>query len=406
MTSYDKIALKKLIIDQDEYLFNKLDKSFFYKSRQKVFTAIEKFYDKYKKLPTKDELEAFILQKVPKEKAELYISIINGVITIKENTSIDELLNHLKEERANRIVESYLEDLVEASNNKDVEQVKIILQKINQTMDEIDDKTPKDITETHFKGEGLATIPVCLPSMQKEGLSLAGLTIVGSGSGMGKSVFSLQQAVYTYQLGYKVGIMSLELPEAQVKMRLYSMVNEVPFKDLQKEDPSKLAEKIDKWVEEYFGKDKFFISATRYNVYEIEKYVMYLIKRGVKLIVIDYLNLVESVKSEEEWKTLSALVKKLHDIAVHNNVVILSPTQINISESKKGKIEVSTRGSKELEFSASVFLLIHQTKEEYKENVARIVVRKSRVSRKFTALTQTKFDVMKFEDTGMILEEV
>ena len=101
---------------------------------------------------------------------------------------------------------------------------------------------------------------------------------------------------------------------------------------------------------------------------------------------------------------MANLVKDLHALSVEHNIVILSPTQLNLTKDKKGNIEATTRGSKELNFSSSLFLLIYQNKEEFKEGVARIIVEKARNAKKLTLMTKTDFEHMKFTDLGITLD--
>lgn len=45
----------------------------------------------------------------------------------------------------------------------------------------------------------IRTIDSCFESMRTHGLKLGGLTIVGGTSGGGKSIFTLQQLMYSYK---------------------------------------------------------------------------------------------------------------------------------------------------------------------------------------------------------------
>jgi hypothetical protein len=73
------------------------------------------------------------------------------------------------------------------------------------------------------------------------------------------------------------------------------------------------------------------------------------------------------------------------------------------TKEKDGQLKITTRGSKELEFSASVFLFIYQTPEEYENSVARVFTIKSRNSAKKTYVIETDYDKMRVLDTGMTL---
>ena len=396
--NYQKIAIKKLIENKSFFLLTKLTTNNFIKTNKTIFKMIEAFYDKYNKLPDKDVLISYAKTNFKQEKAEIIEATLNSLNKIKENLEEKELISELKKETIVRQLDNVAENFVDALQEKNVNKILTITEQVQQNLVKIDNKLPEDITQVEYKKIGLTTIPCFLPTFQKEGIDLAGLTIVGAKSGQGKSVFALQQALYTYKQGYKVGMLSLELPASMLLTRLYSMDTNTPYNEtLHKTDK----ETIEQWKKETFKPQRFFIKDVRYNIIEIKKAIQYLIKQGVSLIVIDYLNLLETNSSIEEWKQMANLVKDLHAISIENNIVILSPTQLNLSNDKKGNIDVTTRGSKELIFSSSLFLFIYQSKEEFKENVARIIVEKARSAKKLTLMAKTDFEHMKFIDLGI-----
>jgi len=399
--NWQKIALKKLLIDNDYSLYTHLSKELFSKSYRTIFVMIDKYYDAYSKLPTADMLIAYIKSNFADDVAEVLTAILESLDKIKDNTTNDEVVKELNKEKVVRELDNVAEDFLTALKNKQIDKVVKIAENIQTKAMEVNNKMPEDIRETDYKMEGLATLPIFLPTLQEHNINLAGLSIIGAKSGAGKSLFSLQQALYTYEQGYKVGILSLELPLSQLKARMYSIVNGVPYHEVIKPENK---EKILQWQKEYFKPDTFFIKAIRYNIEEITKAIDYMIKKGVKLIVIDYLNLVEADNYKEEWKQLADLVKDLHAKAVEYNIVILTPTQVNLSETKKGEIEATTRGSRELEYSSSLYLLLYQNNEEYKEGVARVIVKKARNAKKLTLMVRTDFEKMRFQDTGIIIE--
>jgi replicative DNA helicase len=261
---------------------------------------------------------------------------------------------------------------------------------------------PSDIKEVEFKNVNLAKVESFLPTLRDNGIDLYGVSVVASPSGHGKSNFVLQQALHTYDVeGKSVGFISLELDESLLLLRMYSQVTNTPFKEIMSNPNKKNI--IDNWKIEYFNRDnKFYIKYMRYTVEELLAAVKLLAKEGVKLIVIDYLNLV-SFPNGEEWKHLSNLVKDLHELAINNGLVILSPSQVNIEESKSGNVTAVSRGSKELEFSASVFLVLYANDEEKAEGVSRLIIQKSRNSQKLNLMVKTDFTTMKFKDLGITI---
>ena len=398
--NYQKIAIKKLLEDQSLPLLTKLNSNYFTKSYKTIFKMIEAYYDKYNKIPTIDVLKAYADSNFKKEKAEVVNSILISLNKIDENLTDNEIIEAIKKDNVIRNIDDVSEEFIDALQEKDFDKLLILTEKIQNSVTQINNTLPEDIIQTEFKKIGLASVSCFLPTFQKEGIDLTGLTIVGGSSGSGKSLFSLQQALYNYEQGYKVGILSLELPISMLMTRMYSLVNNIEYKEVLHTTPK---EKIEEWKKSYFKPNSFYVKDIRYNVTEIKKAINYMVKQGVKVIIIDYLNLVEANSSQEEWKQMANLVKDLHSLSVEHNVVIISPSQLNISVDKKGNIEATTRGSRELEYSSSVMLLIYQSKEEYQEGVARVIIKKARSAKKLTLMTKTEFNKMKFVDLGITI---
>ena len=396
--NYQKIAIKKIMEDQSLPLLTKLNSNNFNKSYKTIFKMIEAYYDKYNKIPTIDVLKAYADSNFKKEKAEVVNSILTSLNRIEENLTDEEIVEAIKKDTIIRNIDSVSEEFIDALQEKDIDKLLTLTEQIQNSVIQINNTLPEDITQTEFKKIGLASVPCYLPTFQREGIDLTGLTIVGGFSGSGKSLFSLQQALYSYEQGHKVGILSLELPIPMLMTRMYSLVNDVEYREVL-HNVSK--EEIENWKKSYFRPNSFFVKDIRYNTTEIKKAVNYMVKQGVKVIVIDYLNLVEANSNQEEWKQMANLVKDLHALSVEHNIVIISPSQLNINVDKKGNIEATTRGSKELEYSSSVMLLIYQSKEEYEEGVARVIVKKARSAKKITLMTKTEFSKMKFVDLGI-----
>jgi hypothetical protein len=170
-------------------------------------------------------------------------------------------------------------------------------------------------------------------------------------------------------------------------------------------DPSVIAS-VNSWKQRYFTSDvEFRIKSVRYSISEIEQTIRNQAAQGIVLFGIDYLQIADLDVSNEEWKQLSNLVRLLHQLTQELQIVIISPVQINFSDTKikDNELQVTIRGSRELEFSSSVFLFIYQTQEEYKENVARVFTIKARNAKKQIYMLQTDFARMSFIDTGVVM---
>ena len=222
----------------------------------------------------------------------------------------------------------------------------------------------------------------------------------------GKSVLALQQLLYSYEQGLNCCLLNLELGYDETVARAYSTITNKPFGDIFGNPSPKVGKDIEDWKNSYFNrKNRFFINNVNYNTEEIVHTIEAMHKIGVTVFVLDYIQLVDYTNKAEEWKMIRDLVRTLHRLTQELGVTIITPVQINLADvkEKEGILKITVRGSKELEYSSTVFLFIYQTKEEYKEDMGRIFTIKARNAKKGTYVMQTKFDTMKFEDTGVVL---
>jgi len=401
--NFQKIALKQLLKDRNVQLLNKLTPNLFSGAYKNIVRLFDTYYSKHNKLPTKDDIIALFQSKLPKDKAETYTAIIDSLNKIESELNTDELLSELRYDSVAKSVDSEVAKIVELAENKDLDKLKVVLLDLQNKINKVDDSGVDDILNVDFKNVNLSYIDNCLDTLRDRGINFTGLSIIGAKSSGGKSLLSLQQALYTYEQGHSVGFLSLELDESLLLTRMYSQINKTNYKELLQNSSKK--ELIDKWKVKYFDREnKFYIKHKRYTISGLKDTIKDLIDKGVKLIVIDYLNLVAFDSVNDEWKSLANLVKELHQLAIESGVVILSPTQVNLEVSKNGHIQISSRGSQELIYSSSLFLVIYQDKEERAENVSRIIVEKARNAQKITCMVKNDFDTMSFTDLYTVIE--
>ncbi len=408
MLVYEKIALKKLLEEKDEDLFLKLKSVFFKKSIHKdIFTFIQNYYDDYSKLPDKDVFLSYTYPRVKLSNYKIMQGLIEGFefLTIKSNK---EIIDNLKKKRSVELLDSKVEELVTASQDKDLDKVKSLVNFIQENL-VIEEKSPVDINEGSFEPNELKMIEPFLPSMKEAGLYFTGISVIGGGTGDGKSILLLQQLLYSYKQGENVCLLNLELGYNETIARLYSMENNIPFSKVYNKDGevTLMKDKVNLWKKEFFTKkNKFYIDNQPYDIKEIKVMIKHFQKKGVEVFGIDYLNLIElPVFENNEWKVMARFIKDLHRLTQELGIVILTPTQVNIFDVKEkdNQIKITARGSRELEFSASVFIFIYRTKEEIEENTARIFTIKARNAQSNVYIAQTDFQHMKFIDTGITL---
>ena len=400
MINYEKLGLKLILQDNTTYT-QFTQQHFTHRVAKYIYQTITAYFNKFGKIPTTDILVAAISNQLPSDKAEIYGGYLKSLDKIDiGSVTVDEILAGLSDKSLIDTVDKSIEELTKAAYNRDNDSVKRLINQLHGSL-LLDGKAPKDIkTFTHEK-ESIKFIDSFVDSMRVNGVRFSGLSIIGAPTSGGKSIFSLQQALYSFKQGYNVTVVSLEVPAHEMLARLYSCEQQVEFAEALIDSDS-----VNAWKDEFFDTPNFFhILAESVTDTELINLINTEGNLGCDLLVIDYLQLVESEQPIEEWKAISKLVRKLHLLAIANSMAIISPVQINVDEidDNGDSIRVRTRGSRELENSASLFLCIYSTKAEQDDEVARLFTIKARNGIRKTYLLETHFNYMSFADSGIQL---
>jgi len=399
-----KITIKYLLQIQEVDFFLSLKEGYFTKTNKKIFSLIKSYYNKFNNLPNYNMVYDKIENSELRDR-DILLSYLKSLNKIDSFPTEKEMLDSLKEDFIVRNIDKDVEEIVNIAEKKDIETLKLKLNETLQILNSNENFIPKNIKEAEYQHLSLAKCDVFLPTLHQHNADLYGLSLIGADSGFGKSIFAINQAIYTYNQGYNVCFLSLELPIPLLLVRMYCHTTQTKFKDFISQDKDTQAKIIDEWKKFYFNKNnEFYIQHKRYTNDELLNVIDMFIKKNVKLFVIDYLNLIEFKNyRKDEWRNLADLVKQLHDIAVSNGIIILSPTQIDVEEKTDKSLTIRTRGTKELLYSASTMYLLYANDEEKEKNLARVGVYKSRNSRKLTCYTETQFDTFTFKDLNISL---
>lgn len=406
-TNYDKLFLKKIFDSRDLSLLSKVKPEMFkFNMAKSTVKLIKNYVKKYGVVPNIEVFEALLQEKLEKEKADIYTAYLSGLLLVEADVTDLEVLEGLRAQYILMKTDDVIEALVSASADKDTETVKELIRELSSNLNS-HEKTPEDINDVDFVPSNVRMIKPFLPSLVERGMLFGGLTIIGAGTGAGKSVFLINQLLYSYKVEkLNVCLLNLELGADETMARMYSCATEVPFSEVHGNDSKKIVKEVEAWKKDYFSQDnKFTMKNIRFDGDEITEVIRQQAALGITVFGIDYLQLVDSATQFEEWKALRDLVRNLHSLTLELGITILSPVQINTGEVEEGdgELKISVRGSKELENSATVFIFIYQNKEEYKEDVARMFTIKARNARKNTYILTTAFSKMQFEDTGIVL---
>ena len=200
------------------------------------------------------------------------------------------------------------------------------------------------------------------------------LVIIGARPSVGKTAFAAQLALNMATNCKKVGIISLEMSNVQLAMRILSIVSDIEFWKLDKSaiNSELEAEKLNNGFEKSFNLPIFMSEKTGVSVSDIRAKAMKLIyKNSLDVLFIDYLGLVEpeANKNRNREQEVSAMSRGLKLLAMELNIPVVVLAQLNreTEHSKGQKPKLSNlRDSGSIEQDADLVIFLHS---EYKSGI-------------------------------------
>lgn len=255
------------------------------------------------------------------------------------------------------------------------------------------------LTNIEYVGELPCT---CISVTAKDSLFVASDYIVTH-----NTVALLKAAINNYRDGKNVLLITLELSKSVMYNRLISNISGVEFGRIVKKlvTPEEQA-LMDKAHNEFFNPanenyfkivDETINDAELLNLIAVETQL-----NNLDVCILDYIQLVELSGSGDDWRGLSHLAKKLHKLTRHHGVTIVTAAQVNAESKVKGTIvpNITTRGSKELEFSSSQFFHLEA---EAETGGLVMFTKKNRIAEPMHVVLEKDFAHMDIRSTGMAL---
>jgi replicative DNA helicase len=218
------------------------------------------------------------------------------------------------------------------------------------------------------------------------------LVIIAGRPSMGKTALALQIALNNAALGYPVAFFSIEMSHYQIAQRCIS--NASGKTNVQLTEGHCNIDEINKQTEKFAEFNFYVDDSTGISVYEIHaKAKRMLLKYGIKLIIIDYLQLVHGDKKNGREQEVSSVSRGLKTIAKELDVPVIALSQLNRELEKTGskKPQLSNlRESGAIEQDADVVWFIHcpakygertveiEGIEKSSEGIAEIIIAKNR----------------------------
>lgn len=293
--------------------------------------------------------------------------------------SFDSIIDDLLEDGKYHSMGALLLEINNIVTNRDgLEKVTLALKKgvdIIESNDSKDETLQSQLREyydtlsTRMNTEGITGISTGYPCLDNftNGWQLTDLTILGAASSMGKTSFALNIAFNAAKSQSPVAVFSYEMSAGQLLQRLISIESGVSLRELNqgaidKEQFGLVNNAIGAIEKLPLKIDDCKQTSLNYLTSKIRKYV---INDGIKMVLIDYLQLV-SVKGKKNGtreQEVSLVARTLKNLAKELNISIIALSQLNRGVSFRGDPKPTMsdlRESGEIEQAADIVCLLYR----------------------------------------------
>lgn len=174
----------------------------------------------------------------------------------------------------------------------------------------------------------------CRGTAARYGLALGRYIVIGGDTGQGKSLIGLQLAAEAHKQGFGCGIISLEMALSEVMARFYCQRLSIEASRLEPGDhyDPAIAAEVERWQLDNFRKGQvpFIVSddaGPDINSVMVDVRAMY--DEGVKVFLVDYLQLLEDGDGVGSSREVQKISKALRDFAHRRQVLVIALSQFN-----------------------------------------------------------------------------
>jgi len=315
------------------------------------------------------------------------------------------------------------------------------------------------IRSFHCSTETNKGIPTPIEALNNAigGLKPAQLNIIAGVSGSGKSIFLLNFSEYAYRLGYNVAYFTIEMSYQDCLNRYHSLITQFPANSilhstLSDEDKRLFYHKLydyhiidkgsKKKLNEIFKKDltelgispteeeikiygneakkysinrlfehvkdltfrpnKFFIIDAMFGLsaYHLKSHINNLSRKGnVDLIVVDYLNLMNSgLRGLQDWEDAKHVSRALKTIAREFNLPVLTAVQLNNATKGEKITQNDVRYSKAINENADNVIAFKRNDKDELLNIIRLELIKHRHGKSEIITVKEDFNRISIQD--------
>jgi replicative DNA helicase len=219
------------------------------------------------------------------------------------------------------------------------------------------------------------------------GMQAANLVVIAARPAMGKSSITLNIATNAAMAGEPVAIFSLEMSKEEIVQRILSSVGKVDSMKLRSGQLGPLWQKVVDAAGKMYQAPIFIDDSPVVTVTDIRAKCRRLKrKKGLSLIVVDYIQLMEASGRENRQQEIAQISRNLKNLARELDVPIIAVSQLNRSlesrEDKRPRLS-DLRESGSIEQDADVVMFIYRDEYYHPENtenqgIAEVIVAKHR----------------------------
>ena len=316
------------------------------KTERTIFEEIEKFVDKYNKVPTQTTLEIEVQGRKDLNESD-YKKVVEVIKTLKPtdvdyNWLVDTTEQFCKDKAVyNAIVEGI--SIIDGKDKKrDADAIPSILTDAlavgfdNRVGHDYLEDTGERFDYYHKIEEKIPFDLELFNKVTKGGLPPKTLNIALAGTGVGKSLFMCHVAANCLSQGKNVLYITLEMAEERIAERIDANLMNISIDDLHELPKQMFDDKIAKIIKKTSGKliVKEYPTASAHTAHFRGLIKELAIKKTFKpdIIFVDYLNICASsrfkgAQNVNSYMYIKAVAEELRGLAVETNVPIMSATQ-------------------------------------------------------------------------------
>jgi len=256
-----------------------------------------------------------------------------------------------------------------------------------------------------IRGENTFFVPTGFTAFDSVnyGLPLKSLVTIGGTSGGGKSALAMQLLKNVTSYGYPGCLCTLEMSKEEMTARLLSncsgKVSATRILAGKTSDGEKqmIADSYKLWRNQLIEKESYYDLMAPSKAVTIQEVLMTLKPRGFKVVVIDYVSLLNETQGEDQWRKLGDVAWFGKTWANANNAIVILLAQVNDA----GRLKYS-QTVKEHSSCCWLFTADEKSKEQ---QIIEIEQEKARNQRQFNFMLRTNLEFMQVYDDHAVAAE-